>query len=208
MHPIAALAAALALAGCTSVRESYPPRTATEQMLISSAADRAAEGLSLELPEGAAVYVDASYFEGTDSPYAIAAIRERLARSGARLAATRQSADYVVEIRSGALSIDQDEVLVGMPQTDVPIPLTGSLGLPEIALFKKEERRGVAKIAAIAYDAEDGRFAAASAPQYGFAHETHWVVLVLFGWTTSDYGPPEKESSRFEFEPPYFSRGD
>lgn len=171
-------------------------------MLISSAADRAAERLTLNLPPDAAVFVDATYFEGTDKPYAVAAVREHLARRGARLMPTRDRADYVVELRAGALSIDQDMTLVGIPRTDIPIPLAGAFGVPELALFKKEERRGVAKIAAIAYDAEDGRLAGATAPQYGFSRETHWVLLVLFSWTTSDYGPPEARSTWFDIETP------
>lgn len=193
------------VAGCTTARESFPPRTATEQMLISSATDRAAENLNLDLPPGAAVFVDDTYFEGTDRPYAVAAVREQLARLGARLVPTRERADYVVELRAGALSIDQEATLVGLPRTDIPIPLAGPLGLPELALFKKEERRGVAKIAAVAYGAEDGRLADATAPQYGFSRETHWVVLLFFSWTTGDYGPPEARGPWFDIETPEFA---
>jgi hypothetical protein len=202
-RPVLLLSAACCLvAGCTSLRESYPQRTASEQMLISSAADRAAQNLALDLPAGAGVYVEAANFEGTDSRYALAAIREQLARQGARLMPSRDSADYVVEIRAGALSIDQEKVLVGIPELSIPLPLTVPLGIPEIALFKKEERRGVAKFAALAYDAKDGEFAAATAPQYGVGRETHWVFLILFGWTTSDYLPPEAREPWYDIEPP------
>ncbi len=69
----------LAMAGCTTTRESNPPRTATEQLLISAAVDRAVAGLHLDIPKGARVYVDASNFEGYDSKYAVGSIALRFA---------------------------------------------------------------------------------------------------------------------------------
>ncbi|MGE5146759.1 MAG: DUF6655 family protein [Candidatus Eiseniibacteriota bacterium] len=183
--------AALALAGCTTERETSPPRTATEQLLISTAADRAAQQVSLTVPKGAKLFVDSSNFEGTDAKYAIGALREQLLKGGGRLVAERKDADYVVEIRSGALSIDEDSILVGIPKMQIPIPLAGSFSFPEIALFKKEQRKGVAKFAAAGYGAKDGQFADASAPRYGFSHETEWVVLLFISWKTDDILPED-----------------
>lgn len=186
---------AVAMCGCTTTRESSPTRTATEQLLISAAADRAAEKLTLDVLPGSSVYVDASYFDAEDGRYAISAIRERMLTQGARLAPDRASADMVVEIRAGALSIDENGVLVGMPGFEVPLPLSGPVALPEIAFFKKENRIGVAKFAATAYDPETGRLADATGPQYGFSHQTHWVVLLLVSWTTSDIMPGLEEGA-------------
>jgi len=42
----------LGLAGCSTARESEPARTATEELLISTAVDRALDGLQLKIPEG------------------------------------------------------------------------------------------------------------------------------------------------------------
>jgi hypothetical protein len=179
----------IACAGCATERQTSPPRSANEQLLISTAADRAAEQVSLRIPKGAKLYVDESNFDGTDSKYAIGALREQLLRQGGRLVAERNEADYVVEIRSGALSIDEEQVLVGIPKMDIPIPLSGTFAFPEIALFKKEERKGVAKFAATSYGAKDGAFVDASTPRYGFSHETEWVVLLFISWKTSDVLP-------------------
>src|SRR5512135_2421672 len=104
----AAIAILLAAASCSVTRETQPQRTATEELLISSAADRGAQDLKFDIPANTKVFVDAQYFEGTDSKYAIGAIRDRLAKDGARLVADRAAADMVVEIRSGAQSIDED----------------------------------------------------------------------------------------------------
>lgn len=62
----------LAAGACTTRKESNPPRTATEQLLISAAADRAAEKMNLDMPPDSKVFVDSSNIEGLDSKYAIA----------------------------------------------------------------------------------------------------------------------------------------
>ena len=119
MRP-AALACLLLLAACSLTRESNPPRTATEELLISTATDRAVEGLKLDIPKGTSVYLDTSDFEGTDSKYAVSDITERVLLAGGRLASDRSKADMVVAIRSGALSTDSDGFLLGIPQRGCP----------------------------------------------------------------------------------------
>lgn len=184
--------AALVLGACSTEKESSPPRTATEQLLISTAADRAVDQLNLSIPEGTKVFVNAENFEGTDSKYAIAAVREHLLRRGVALAPKPEQAQAVVELRAGALSIDETETLVGIKSFDVPIPLASApLKLPEVALYKKTERKGVAKIAAASYGAADGRLIDATAPELGYSHKREYRVLLFFSWRTNDL-PEEK----------------
>ncbi len=192
---VAALAALLVatLAGCTTVRDTLPPRSATEQLLISDAADRAAAQLTVGLRPATKVYLDSSDFEGYDSKYAIGAITEQVLLRNARLVPDRKSADVVVAIRAGALSVDQNDTLVGIPSISVPVPLAGTLTTPELALFAKHQYRGVAKFAATAYDADTGKIIAASGPSFGFSHRTHWVVLFLIAWNTDDLLPKDHQ---------------
>lgn len=191
---LASVAILLIVGACSTRRDSNPQRTATEQLLISAAADRAAEGIALQVPPGAKVFVDSSNVEGLDSKYAVAAMRERVLELGGQLVGSRADADAIVEIRSGALSIDEKKTLVGIPEFGIPIPLAGALEVPEIALFKKAQRKGVAKFAGVAYDAKDGRLIGTSEPQYGFSHETRWVVLLLFSWEDTDMMPEPEQS--------------
>ena len=184
----AVLASLLLLAACSLTRESNPARTATEELLISTAIDRAVEGLKLDIPKGTSVYLDTSNFEGTDSKYAVSSIAERVLLAGGDLTPDRSKADMVVAIRSGALSTDSDGFLLGIPATGVPVPLTGTVNLPEVALLKRAETRGVAKFAASLYDAKTGALKSVSGASYGFSHRTHWVVL-LAGWTRDDTVP-------------------
>jgi hypothetical protein len=182
----------LGLAGCSTTRESEPARTATEQLLISTAVDRALDRMNLKIPEGTKIWVDAANFDGYDQKYAVGAIRDRLMREGGRLVGDRGQADAVVEIRAGALSTNSDSMLIGIPSMDLPVPLAGQAKTPELSLLKKNRDAGVAKIGITAYDARTGQpesFTLAE-PIYGFSNRTRWVVLSLFDWTNSDLMKP------------------
>lgn len=177
------------LAGCTTEKTSSPTRTATEQLLISTAADRAAKNLSIQMPASDRVFVDSTNFEGTDGKYAISVIKDELLKRGMRLVADKKDADAIVEIRAGALSIDETTAIVGIPQFDIPIPAAGNLTFPEIALFKKSQRQGLAKFAATGYSTRTGELISSSGPKYGFSEKTQWVVALFVSWTTSDLIP-------------------
>ncbi len=196
--PLAAVAlfsaGAFLLAACTTEKRSAPSRTATEQLMISAAADRAAQNLSVDIPVGTKVFVDPAYFEGIDSKYAIGAIRDRLLRRGANLVEKREQADMVLELRAGALSVDENSMVVGIPQMKVPIPLAGSFALPEIALFKRDRRQGVAKFSATGYDAETGELITSSASDFGFSQKTEYDALFVISWSSSDIMPEGTEA--------------
>jgi hypothetical protein len=173
------------LSGCTTDRQTDPQRTATEQLLISTAADRAAQSLKLDLGPERKAFLDATNFEGIDGKYAIAAIRSSLLKQGTRFVGDKKDADTIVEIRAGALSIDKHETLVGIPAANIPIPLAGQLGTPEIALYKSQDQEGIAKFAATAYDAKDGRFLGESTPPLGHSHIKKRVIMVV-SWIEDD----------------------
>jgi hypothetical protein len=190
----------LALGACTTTRETSPQRSATEQLLISTAVDRAVEGMDLKIPQGTKVFLDAEQLEGSDGKYAAGAMKDRLLRDGASLVGDRGKADAVVEIRAGALSIDDKQTLVGIGSFDVPVPLAGQAAkIPEIAVYKQKERVGVAKIAAIGYRTGDGKLIDSTGQQFGYSHEDEQVVLFFFTWRSSDL-PQEKTDSLLDLE--------
>jgi hypothetical protein len=197
---MALILAMLALGACTTTRETSPQRSATEQLLISTAVDRAVEGMDLKIPQGTKVFLDAEQLEGSDGKYAAGAMKDRLLRDGASLVGDRGKADAVVEIRAGALSIDDKQTLVGIGSFDVPVPLAGQAAkIPEIAVYKQKERVGVAKIAAIGYRTGDGKLIDSTGQQFGYSHEDEQVVLFFFTWRSSDL-PQEKTDSLLDLE--------
>jgi hypothetical protein len=193
-------AACLLLAGCTTARSTAPLRTATEQLLISTAADRAAQQLALGIPTGTKVFVDSRYFQGYDDGYALAAIRTQMLKSGLMVVDDRALAEAVVMVSSGALSTDQNSLLIGVPQLTVPyLPAGNSVTVPEIALFKQAEEKGVAKFVATGYDAKTGKLLATTDPRYGFSHNTNHTVLLFFSWSTGDIIPPGVDQQSLSF---------
>jgi hypothetical protein len=180
------------LAGCVSVRHTDPPHTATEQLLITAAVDRCVEQLKLSLPDKRRVFLDPTNVDVDGTViyprYAIAAVRARLLQLGAQLVATREEADVVVEMRSGAQSINDRRILVGMPGFQLPVPLTGALAVPEIPLFRYHKETGVSKLALVAYDANGGLIAD-TGPQFGEAMRRHWVVLFVISGSSQNIQP-------------------
>jgi len=181
----------LFLTACSSQRESAPQRTATEQLLFSAAADRAADKLAFNLAEGTKVFVDATYAEGTDSKYLLSAIRDRIMRKGIDLLDKREEAEVVIEPRIGAISVDADKTLFGIPA--IPVPLVG-VEVPELALFKRSHQQGVIKIAATSYNPKTGLLIQSLDPVYGFSNHKEWTALIFFSWRTNDVMPePDRQ---------------
>ena len=148
-------------AGCGTTRWSDTQRTATEQLLVSDAIDRAVNRVDFYPLAGKRVYLDATALKTTiDATYLASSLRQQMLAHGCIILDKREEADYVVEARSGALGTDHRELLLGVPATRVPeigpaasVPAT----IPEIPLAKRTEQRAVAKIALFAYNRATGQ---------------------------------------------------
>jgi len=180
----------LVLSACTSRRETDPGRSASEMLLFSTAADRAADKLTFNLKPGTKVFVDATYVEGTDSKYVVSSIRDRVMRKGGDLMDDKGKAELIIEPRIGALSIDRDRTLFGLPA--IPVPLVG-VEVPEIAIFKRSYQQGVVKLAATTYDPKTGLMVQSLEPVYAFSNRRDWTALIFFSWTTTDLMPEEEK---------------
>lgn len=194
------LCALAALAACSSVRQTAPPRAATEQLLISTAGDRAAERLALQLPPGKKVFVDPTNFEGLDGKYVLSCVRDRILHIGGQLVNDKDKADIIVEARAGALSIDEEKFLLGIPAFEFPIPLAGPIKTPELALYKRAVQQGVAKLGITAFDAKEGTLIGSAGPEFGYSHRKEWVVLLMFGWTEQDVRPTDDPNNHTDIE--------
>ncbi len=147
--------------GCGTTRWSDSSRTGTEQLLISNAIDRAVGEINFTpLSEKKVFLKSDAVTEATDNKYLVMALRQHVAASGAVLCDYREDADYIVEIRAGAIGTDRDDMLVGIPAFTMPsIPGLeySAATIPEIPFIKRTRQRGVAKIAAFAYNRHTGR---------------------------------------------------
>jgi len=186
---------AIPLAGCNSLTTSNTSRTATEQLLISMAAERAAANLRFPVARGSKVFIDNTYFEGTDSKYATAAIRHSALKSGLNLVNDKKAANFIVEIRAGALSTTKRKFLIGIPSITLPMPLaSNSLTIPEMALYSKEDQAGVARFAFSTYDAKTGAYQkAVQGPQYGLSHNVKQTAVLFISWTDNETEPYQED---------------
>lgn len=190
----AVVAASLVLAGCASTTESNIGRTATEQLLLSRAADRAVEGLILPVPPGTRIYVDDVYFRGENSPYAVSSIRSALSEAGFALTSRREDADAIFELRAGALSLEQMRRVVGLPDMRVPINEAFNIvSIPELSVYSRRDRIGVAEFSGFLYDGKTGAPLGAVTPMIGEYRIRSHKVLMIISWGQQQATPGERD---------------
>jgi hypothetical protein len=155
LRPLVALA--VCLVGCGTTNWSDSKRTATEQLLVSDAIERAVMKVDMRPLAGHRVFLDTTALsEVADKDYLQSTVRQHVLGSGAVLAEKREEAEIVVEARAGAIGTDRSSVLVGMPQMSLQIAGNGT-SLPEMALLKRSDQRAVAKINLFAYHRTTGQ---------------------------------------------------
>jgi hypothetical protein len=183
------LVSVLLMTGCTTTKTTTTARTATEQLLLSTATDHALRKTGLEPLAGKSVFLDASYFDSYDSKYVLGTILDAISRSGAILASGATNGEVVVQARSGALAINQSETMFGIPSIGIPVPLSGTVQTPEIAFYKSERQRAYAKLALLAVARQSGAHVYSSGSLDGQSFEKH-IRCLFISWTRTDI--PEK----------------
>ncbi len=151
--------ACLSCVGCGTTRWSDTSRTATEQLLVSDAIDRAVDRIDLSPLYGQSVYLDETYLRGVvDEKYLISSLRQHMLANGLQVKDQRDEADFVIEARAGAVGTSRQEVLYGIPAVNLPSmgPFVAPAAIPEVPLAKRTEQQGVAKIAMFAFENKTG----------------------------------------------------
>ncbi len=150
---------AFAVTGCGTTRWTDTSRTATEQLLISDAIDRSVSRIDFHVLSGQNVYLDTTFLNGVvDKEYLVSTLRQHMLSSGCTMKERKDDADFIVEARAGAVGTDRHDLLYGMPSFNLPwTPVTGTpAAIPEIALAKRTDQKGVAKVAVFAYHRKTG----------------------------------------------------
>ncbi|MEY4178730.1 MAG: hypothetical protein RLY70_2304, partial [Planctomycetota bacterium] len=157
------------VAGCGSTKS----RTASEQLLMSDAVDRAVSQIDFRDLAGQKVFFETKYLVNTRDPlfpanqkglgfvnaeYIISSLRQQMVTADLRLQDKADDADFVVEARIGAVGFDSTEVVYGIPASaplssaattlsGTPVPT-----IPEISFARKNIQLGAAKVGVFAYD--------------------------------------------------------
>jgi len=141
--------------GCSVRRVSTTSRTAIEQLLLSTAVDKALAKFDMPMLKDSKVFVDFTNLKGTDIEYLHVALRASVANQGAILVPDAEKADYVMEVASGALAMEDKNSLVGMPALPMP---QAPIPIPEMSLFKTLEQTAILKLLIFVH--QKGRFVA------------------------------------------------
>lgn len=179
--------ATVLVVGCGTVRETLPGRSAAEQLLISTAADRAVSQLPRDPFAERAVFVDTSNLDCLDKPYVVQRIKSTLRENGAHCVPTADKADVVLEVAAGGLSIDKVDKLLGLPAIPIPMPFADeTLKFPETPLWKLVTYRGRAKLLFSAVDPATGKREADLPTYYGQARDSYWWIFIVGPMRSTD----------------------
>lgn len=139
----------LLLQACATARVTHKSRTAQEQLLLSNAVDQAIQEVSFEPFSGRDVFVEEKHLEGIDKGYVIWSVRQRLLESGAAIVQKADGAEIIIEIASGCVGTNSEEMFVGTTKANVPTPDV-QVTIPEVRAISQRSQSGAVKIGLLA----------------------------------------------------------
>ena len=187
--------------GCATARKSDTARTASEQILLSGAVDKAVQQVEFGDLNELAVFIDPQYLDSVDKGYVVSCLRHRVLQNGGLLAAGPDTADVVMEIRSGGVGTDSKESYLGTPSLGVPgMPIS----LPEIKLVSRSTQYGTAKLGLVVYDPKTRRGLGAGGETVARTNDDNWYVMGVGPFNRGDVAneilPPAAEEGEEEAE--------
>ena len=181
----AALCALLHVAsGCAFSSRVQTPRSSWEQILATTAIDRALEQVKWPEVDGKSVLVEVGPpGDVLDDRYLQRSIEVALADRGAQIARNAEDAEYLLSCLVGAIGLDISGRFMGlMGSPGGFIPFT----VPELALYKNTLRRGFAKTEIYLVDLETNEVVHHSGPVEGAAYRRSKTFFFFFETRDSD----------------------
>ncbi|MGC3968728.1 MAG: hypothetical protein QM775_15560 [Pirellulales bacterium] len=183
--------------GCATIKQSDTARTGVEQLLVSSAIDRSLDRVDFRPISGAAVYVEQKYLDCVDKNYVVVATHQRLLRNGCTLVEKPEDAQVVLEVGSGGVGTDRQEMFVGVPEISVPVPVP--INIPKLSIYSRTRSNGTAKLTLVAYDAKSKQAVINSGSMLARSDHKAWNILGS-GHVVSGSVPTELERATGESE--------
>ena len=147
------------VSGCGTAKVTGTARTGTEQLLLTSAWDKALHRVDFRPLTGVPVYLDTTHVTAVDQGWVVSSLRQAMLTQGVLIRPKPEQAQYILEAAVGAYGTDEDSFLVGIPQTTVPNVMPGipSGTIPEVTLAKRSRQQAIAKMSLFAYDRASGQ---------------------------------------------------
>ncbi len=156
LAPLVLLFATAAFVGCGTTKFSDTGRTATEQLLISSAMEDVVDEYDYSRLAGLKIHIKIAN-STTDSDYLKSLVRQQLAANGAFVRDAIDDADYVLEVAPGTVGTNRYELMYGIPETSIPaIGTLAATSIPEFALIKRTDQKAQVKLNMWAYNKTTG----------------------------------------------------
>ena len=171
MRPGWVVALALVLTGCTgAIRDTTTPRTAREQLLCTTAAQRAVAHVDSSRFTNRRVFIDVARLTAqVDRAYVVGAFEQVVYEAGGHVAPATDKADLVVEVRAAALGTYDGKWLLWIPLLSAPGVQApqGTPGFLEIGYALQE---GWCRIDAYCYEPKSGDFVCGWRNAWGMAY--------------------------------------
>ena len=156
----------LCLAGCGRIVS----QKATEQLIAGDAVDRSVAQIDFRIFTGKKVFLDTQFVNNkvpgvgfVTSEYIVSSLRQKMMCDGCLIQEKADQADFIIEMRIGALGADGHEIVFGMPPNNyasiaasvspASAPAAAILpSMPELSFAKKDDQMAAAKVALFAYN--------------------------------------------------------
>jgi hypothetical protein len=171
--------------GCAFSSRVQTPRSSWEQILATTAIDRALKQVEWPEVDGKSVFVEVGPpGDVLDDLYLQRRIEVILADRGAQIARNTESAEAVLNCLVGAIGLDISGRFLGLHGSSGGILLP--FKFPELALYKHTLRRGVAKAEIYLVDLETNKVVHHSGPVEGATYRESKTYFFFFESRDSD----------------------
>ena len=179
---------ALLMSGCADPNITRTGRSAIEQLVLTTAADRTIGKMSFRFLKGEKVRLDYSNMTPqVDKNYIQGILENRVSATGAIIALKPDEAKYVLRPVCATFATEDDKIMFGTPQLPIPIPQAGiSVIIPELPIFKRIRRFGYCKLGVEVLEAKTNKLVKVEGPFISGAVNTNWVIL-FFPFVTRDF---------------------
>jgi hypothetical protein len=172
---VLALVWALSILGCSYQRyHTETPRSATEQLLLSGAVQRAVAKLEWPDIAGRPVTVETVSLNDSDAPYLNAVAEARARKLGARVV-QRDEAEMVLVVLAGSLGTASRQATFGVPSLPTPFGVT----TPELPIVSALKQRGYVGLRLVAYDPAGKHVAESPAVLERASFEIHSFLFLV-----------------------------
>jgi hypothetical protein len=161
-------------------RRPTDPKTPEEQTLISQALVKAAGKTHLEIPRGTKIYVETSGLT-KDHIFVGNVIEGWLGRQGLLICRTEEEATHHVRVIVQSIGPTRNTKIFGIPGGDANAGLFG-IRLPEIALYKRDVKKGFVKFYLDVYETASGKHLQASEKYSNIISYKDYTFFFFITW--------------------------